>query len=306
MPKINIGDINMYYEVFEKGTGKEREAIDPNVPTMIVWHGGFGILDHLLEIPSWSHFSAHAQLIFPDVRGHGQTDYGDPNLWTMDQFGRDVYAFSEALGIRAIHAGVSAGGYALISYGVQFPGHALGLILCNTESEVSVEAKFVAFNALGTRADKSEFAAFQGKSDTEIQAFSLRAAYASMRFDEAPDVAGNWEEFGAACFPLISKKSFELISPASINMNLKKKFANGYRKFSYRSRLSAITSPVLWLAGEYDPLHPLSGAARDVDIMKNAGCNVDFCILKAGDPVYTDASKGFDEAILKFLGGHVR
>ena len=305
MPKVQAGDIRMHYKVLARGTGEELDELDPSQPTMVVWHGGFGIIDHQIEVAAWQHFSSHVQLVFPDQRGHGQTEDGDPALWTMDQHGKDVHAFTEAVGLgkTAVHAGVSAGGYALISYGVQFPSHAKGLVLCDTEATPSAEARRDVYLSLATRADKGEFTAFKDKSDAEITAMAKAAADASYAFDTAEAFdEEKWAAFCEHCFPLISKGAFEFVEPARTNMALKKSFLNGVGKFDYGSMLGTLTSPVLWLAGEYDPLHPRCGAEAGVKALNSAGNdNAALVILNAGDPVYTDAMSEFTEAVTDFF-----
>ncbi len=53
MPFVAIGkndkQIKLFYRIFEKGTGNEIETLNPNTPTFIILHGGFGIVDYQLE-----------------------------------------------------------------------------------------------------------------------------------------------------------------------------------------------------------------------------------------------------------------
>lgn len=305
MPKINIGDIKMNYTVLAYKTGEKIEALNPNHPTMIVWHGGFGIIDHQMEINAWKCFASKVQLIFSDQRGHGETDDGDPAQWTMDQHGKDVFYFTKALGLErnVVHAGVSAGGYALVSYGVQFPGHAKGLILCNTEATPSAQARRDAYLSLAKRDDKHEFTAFKNKTDEEITCMAQAAAQASFAFDTAERFDdAKWDTFCRCCFPLISKGTFEFVPPARINMDMKRHFSNGVGKFDYGARLASLKSPVLWLAGEYDPLHPKCGAEEGIKALHSAGnTDAELVLLNAGDPVYTDKMADFTQAVERFM-----
>ena len=302
MPFVNIGDINMHYRVFAVATGSELEAIDPGAPTMIVIHGGFGFIDHRLEVPAWASFSSHVQLVFIDQRGCGLTDDGDPALWTMDQFGVDIFSFANALRIvRPIVAGVSAGGYAAISYGTKYPGHARALILCDTEPKVSIEAKRDAFLALGSRADRAEFSAFRGLDDGGISQCAADAAKASVQYDLEPLVPGRFEDFSAKCFPLISKSVFQFIEPARVNSAMKKEFANGYQKFDYLGDMARITSPVLWLAGEWDPIHPPCGAEVGARLLAESGRDVVLRVFPTGDPVYQDRPDIFRAELITFF-----
>lgn len=61
-----------------------------------------------------------------------------------------------------------------------------------------------------------------------------------------------------------------------------------HRTFDFTSKLHTITCPVLHLAGENDPVHPVSCA---VDTAKKIGDNCQLSIIKnTGDPVYRDKS----------------
>ena len=78
---------------------------------------------------------------------------------------------------------------------------------------------------------------------------------------------------------------------------MKKLLGNGYKKFDYSSDLHKIACPTLWLAGEYDPIHPPSGMEAAVKQMQN----VESHILNAGDPVYQDQPEEFYQLVCQFF-----
>lgn len=295
MPIVKVDDINIFYKIF---SGKnEVGVLDPDAKTMIVLHGGFGILDHQIEVSAWLAFSSHGQVIFIDQRGCGLSEDGEQDKWTMDQFGDDIFNFSKALNInKPIVAGVSSGGYAAIAYATRHPEHPGALILLNTEPAVSPDAKKEAYSALGRRDDKREFSTFKKLSDSEIEAYTDKAAIASYQYDLNP-TAENFEKFAEYGFSIISKARFDLTPPVRQNMEMKKIFANGYQKFNYLSDMEKITCPVLWFAGEWDPLHPLSCAVEGSKKLSHVELN----ILKAGAPVYQDDPDNFYQRIFAFF-----
>jgi pimeloyl-ACP methyl ester carboxylesterase len=80
-------------------------------------------------------------------------------------------------------------------------------------------------------------------------------------------------------------------------MEMKKLFANGYKKFDYSDSMPRITCPVLWFAGEWDPLHPACCAQEGAKKLTQ----VDLHILPTGAPVYQDNPDAFYQEVSIFL-----
>lgn len=295
MPFKKIKDIQVFYKVFVNK--KEMPTLDPEKPAMIVLHGGFGIVDHQIEVPAWIEFSHQLQLIFIDQRGCGKTEDGDAALWTMDQFGDDIFNFIQGMGLKkVIVAGISAGGYATIAYATRHPQQPSALILLNTEAVVSPAEKKQAYVSLANRTDKREFFPFQNLSESEIIDYANKAGQASYQYDINP-THENFVEFAKWGYSLLSKTPYDLIKPARDNLFMKEKFANGYEKFNYLTDMHKISCPVLWFAGEWDSLHPKSSAEKSVAHLPNAR----LCILPAGAPVYHDAQEEFMRRASRFI-----
>ena len=96
MPKVDIGDAEIYYE--SKGDGPPLMLV-PGV-------GGGGSF--------WSNqvdaFSAHFRVIIHDHRGAGQSTYS-PIKYSVDQMAADTLKLMDALDIEAAHLqGHSTGG----------------------------------------------------------------------------------------------------------------------------------------------------------------------------------------------------
>ena len=76
-----------------------------------------------------------AQVVFLDHRGNGRSEPGPREMWTLAQWGDDVRAFCEVLGIaRPIVLGVSFGGMVALAYATRHPAHPAKLILVSTEA----------------------------------------------------------------------------------------------------------------------------------------------------------------------------
>lgn len=291
MPMVNIGDIKLYYAVYQ--SGKVVGQYDKDKLTMVFLHGGPGMVDHTIYIPFWSQLSKQIQVIFVDQRGNGRSDYGDPTLWNLTQCGKDVKLFCEALGLeKVIVAGVSWGGYVAMSYATQFPDAPSALIFCNTEAKVSPSARRRAFTRLG----------------------GDMAGQAVYDYDIAPFKEGVHEAFIKYCLPVYAK--YKPYTKAEMeacirNMDMRKKFMEEENlQFDFRDKLSLLKCPVLLMAGREDGAHPLESAMETAESIPKDLLSFEI-IEDAGAPVYNDQPKvcvnilnTFIDKILKQLNDH--
>ena len=67
-------------------------------PTLLLLHGGPGF-DHSIYKLAYSSLADCAQVIYLDHRGNGRSDAGPKEAWTLAQWGDDVRAFCDVLGI---------------------------------------------------------------------------------------------------------------------------------------------------------------------------------------------------------------
>ena len=102
-------------------------------PTLVLLHGGPGF-DHSIYKPAFSALADIAQVVYLDHRGNGRSDPGAREAWTLAQWGDDVRAFCEAVGIvHPIVYGASFGGKVAMAYATRHPAHPAKLILVSTE-----------------------------------------------------------------------------------------------------------------------------------------------------------------------------
>ena len=120
-------------------------------PTLLLLHGGPG-MDHSSYKPRFSQLADIAQVVFLDHRGNGRSDPGPREMWTLAQWGDDVHAFCDALGItRPIVLGSSFGGMVAMAYATRHPEHPAKLILVSTEAAGGkyLEERVALFERLG-------------------------------------------------------------------------------------------------------------------------------------------------------------
>lgn len=268
MPKLTLKDkINLYYEIF----GPDLQT--PDVKTIIFIHGGPGLLDGRSYYEFWQQFvSTEVRVIFPDQRGSGRSDDpADITTLNIQQHAQDIHELCEKLGIEnPIVAGVSQGAYVSLSYAEQFPDEIGGLIISNSEAKRDTDERVKAY--------KYSLEEFFGLSKTEATALSEEIR----KFDAKWD----WKPYEAMFGKYYSKKGeeFEIaLHETTWNKFMGEEFGN----FDLTPGLANITCKVLYMAGEFDCVHPAACAEKTQKLMKNA--EVDFHIVKqSADPVYVD------------------
>jgi proline iminopeptidase len=88
-------------------------------------------------------------VVYLDHRGNGRST-GEPNSWTLAQWGDDIHAFCQALGIdKPAVLGLSFGGMVTMSYAARHPEGPSRLILSSTAARMDLPATYAAMERLG-------------------------------------------------------------------------------------------------------------------------------------------------------------
>ena len=152
MPRIKVNDTQLFFDVYGSQLSINSDSVAYK-PTLLVLHGGHGVVDHTLYVEFWSQFSDIAQVIFLDQRGCGRSDTESLDKCNLRHWGKDVYDFCNTLDIKKpIIAGVSMGGHVMCEYISHFPEHPEALIFCNTEAKMNLDAMVEKFTQLGGEA----------------------------------------------------------------------------------------------------------------------------------------------------------
>jgi pimeloyl-ACP methyl ester carboxylesterase len=115
MPKVKVGDVNIYYEVHGKG-----EAL-----VLVMGYGG----SSAWWFPQVPVFSRQYRVVAFDNRGTGQSDKPDMP-YTMEMMAADVAGLIENIGIKAAHIfGVSMGGMIAQHFALSYPEKVISLVL---------------------------------------------------------------------------------------------------------------------------------------------------------------------------------
>jgi len=234
--RIRVNGHWLFFEVdgfkCSSDAGKRREH-----PTVVALHGGPGI-DHADLRPGLSPLSRHAQVLYLDHLGNGRSDRASRELWNLERWADDVRAFCDALELaQPIIFGNSFGGMVALAYATRYPTHPGKLILCATTARFERALALDAFARLG------------GKD----------AALVAERFFTDPRGAA-FDDYVRVCLPLYRRHPPKPGAHESIvNLEVARHFVGGeWSTFDFRARLSAIACKTLVLAGEEDPVFPIS------------------------------------------------
>lgn len=191
-----------------------------------------------------------AQVVYLDQRGNGRSDHGPKDAWTLAQWGDDVKAFCDTVGIsKPIVYGASFGGMVAMSYATRHPDHPGKLVLVSTSAQAAAhaDAKVAMFDRLGGR---------------------KVADLARRRFvdgDTSPEVLASWLELA---FPLYTQTPLD---PAVASRFILNRDATAWfnrpggdaRTFDILCDLGRIRCPTLVLGGLLDPMLPIE-CQRDI------------------------------------------
>ncbi len=155
-----------------------------------------------------------------------------PERWTIEQWGDDVAAFCDVLGIeKPVVIGNSFGGMVAIAYATRHPEHPGKLVLDSTSARMDDEAMFAVFKRLG--GDRRP-----PKSHGGSGAIRARRTVG---------------DYGQVCIPLYTRRGavamtemMEMQARAIVNMGVLEHFAkNLHPTFDFTADLGRISCPTI-------------------------------------------------------------
>jgi pimeloyl-ACP methyl ester carboxylesterase len=214
-------------------------------PTLLLLHGGPGF-DHSIYRPAYSALADIAQVIYLDHRGNGRSEDGPPESWSLAQWGDDVRAFCDVLGVaNPIVLGASFGGMVALAYATRHPAHPSKLVLISTEA------------AGGTHRDR-RVALFERFGGPEVGALARR------RFLEVQGQADQaaLEAWRSLAMPLYTRTPRDPdMAHRAINrsevLHWFTRPGGESNTFNMFADLGRIQCPTLVLGGEDDPMLPI-------------------------------------------------
>jgi proline iminopeptidase len=239
---LDLGGIRLWFDVSGPSLLPEGERVAER-PALVAVHGGPG-LDHINMKQALAPLADDVQIIFYDQRGHGRSDRSRAEFWNLPTWADDLRRLCDTLGLtKPVVLGSSFGGFVTLTYAGMFPAHPGGVILTNTTGgRIDHRASVEIFRRLG--GDDA-------------------AAVAARDFAEMTEESA--DEFNRVCYPLYSSKPgfveesrqglARSIHTTEVNLHY---FRNEAPRFDPWSVLADVSCPVLILAGEDDPICPIS------------------------------------------------
>jgi pimeloyl-ACP methyl ester carboxylesterase len=218
-------------------------------PTLLLLHGGPGF-DHSIYRPAYSALADAAQIIYLDHRGNGRSEDGPRQNWNLAQWGDDVRAFCDALGIvDPVVLGASFGGMVALAYATRHPDHPSKLVLISTE-------------ASGGSYRERRVELFERFGGPEVGALARRRF---LELQGHPDEA-SLDAWRRLAFPLYTRiprdpnAARRAINRSEVLQWFVKPDGESHT-FNMFPDLHRIQCPTLVLGGEDDPIHPIESQA---------------------------------------------
>jgi pimeloyl-ACP methyl ester carboxylesterase len=236
---VDVGTARIYFDTVGSQLALAAESVSER-PTLIVLHGGPGF-DHTTLRPYFDRFADTHQVLYLDHRGNGRST-GEPESWNLAQWGDDVRAVCDALGIeKPCVYGNSFGGMVALSYASRHPDHPAKVVFSSTAARMHLQETFDMMEELG----------------------GGRARAVAERFWTEPDETSR-AEYLDVCLPLYNpvphpEEAAALKKRALMRTEVLEHFVLGeMRTMDLRAGLSAVRAPALVLAGRRDPITPVA------------------------------------------------
>jgi proline iminopeptidase len=278
--RVDIGDgIKLWFDVEGPGLVPDGDTMRER-PTLLLLHGGPG-MDHSGFKPAMSAMAELCQVVYLDHRGNGRSDSGDPADWRFDVWADDVVRFCDTLGIeRPIVLGNSFGGMVAMSYLARHPEHPSKVVLSSTAARMHLDAIVAMFGQLG----------------------GDDAASAARLFWTEP-TPGNIARYLEVCGPHYTQQPGNSLESTRVvrNADVLTHFINGeQRTMDLRAGLANARCPVLVLAGELDPITPLTSMEEIRDSLPGEVVRWEQ-FPNAGHGVYRDVPEATFEVLRDFV-----
>lgn len=280
--RVSIGAARLFVEVVGQQLILEDGALRERL-TLIGLHGGPGVDGTALR--HWlAPLADAAQVVVPDLRGHGRSDLGEPAEWNLATWAADVHQLCHVLGIdRPVLLGMSFGGFVAQLYAATYPHDVAGLVL------VSTAPRYPGHEAVLARAREvggEQAAAALGKFTRDPGANLSTADHQAVRslYQRHTDPDGEAVEAALIHTPEVAQA---WVPTARQEMDL-------------RPSLLSVRCPTLALVGEHDPFNPPSLAEESVHAIP--GDQAHLCVVPdAAHRVFTDNPTLARDRIRKFL-----
>lgn len=245
--KVQANGVDLFFDV----EGTQLVADGPWVrerPIVVLLHTGPGLDHTLYKEHVGPSLAEHAQVVYLDQRGAGQSDWSSEEHWTLDTWVEDLAQFCDALELeRPTLLGTGIGGVVALLYAARRPERVDRLVLVSTVARYVHTRVIALFDRLG------------GPVAGEIAA----------RYFADPTEA-TFGEYMRVCVPLYTRTPLPPDVVARMGMNtalIANWDRSGRRDYDVREEAGRIECPTLVLNGEDDPASAPAGAEELVDAL---------------------------------------
>lgn len=235
---VTVNGVRLFFDVINPKLEIVAGGLQDK-PTLVCLPGGPGG-DHQTLRPFVDRFATVAQVVYLDHRASGRSERGDRTTWTLDQWGDDVAAFCDALGIvKPLILGVSGGALVAQAYLARHPHHAGGAVLVNPCARMIRDVLVAGFEKLGgPDAGTAARAMYTRGAPEDVPAFFKYCLpfYSQSR---------NFSDLQAGR----ARTTFDL----QVSQHFFHEGGEAFR-FDHRNTLGHVRCPVLMLVGAHDPV----------------------------------------------------
>lgn len=279
---VDVGGARLFFDTVGSKLAIAGETMAER-PTLVVMHGGPGF-DHSGMRPYFDRFADTHQVLYIDHRGNGRST-GAPETWNLGEWGRDVKALCDALGIERPQVyGNSFGGMVAMSYAAQFPDHPAKLILSSTAARLHLDVTYRLMRERG--GEEAHAVAQKFWTDPDAQAMA---------------------DYIRVCMPLYNPKpnpaEVAARKRALLRPEVSRHFILGeMRSMNALAGLAHIGCPTLILAGGYDPITP-PACSEEIAAAIPSGLGELHIFPGAGHGVHRDEPERAEAVMRAFLAG---
>lgn len=248
--RVSVGTVRIFIEVF--GQQLALDAGGAQRPVLVGLHGGPGIDGTALRY--WlAPLADVAQVVVPDLRGHGRSDRGEPADWDLHTWATDTHELCSVLGIaRPVLLGVSFGGFVAQKYAALYPDDIAGLVLISTAPRYPPAAAVLSrARDVGGEQAAAVLRRLMDGADTDISA------------DDRRRVDSLYQRRADACAEALKEQTISTPEVARTWV------PQAQQSMDLRPGLQAVRCPTQVIAGELDPFNPPDLAAEIVHAIPN-------------------------------------
>jgi proline iminopeptidase len=238
--RVRVNGTELWFDVDGPGLVPDGPRMRRR-PTVLAVHGGPGGYDHSYLAAHFAPLTAHAQVVYLDLRGHGRSARTPVPDWTFEACADDLAAFCDTVGIAdPVVLGHSLGGCIALLYAARHPDHPAGLVLQSTMARFDLDRISAGF-ARVAGADVAALARrdYGGDPVTDEEWSRVFAAFGP-RVPDADELARRVRN------PELGEHGMALL-----------------RRFDAVDQLARIRCPVLVCVGREDAVTPVE-AAREI------------------------------------------